>query len=121
MLKAKEDTNKIEYNGREVMVGEFVGNHAENGIFQVMEIQRVFVEETDVDEIFKGFKIGQELTPEVVLNKMYKGSSFEALKKPKACVVGINLLKSAEAVLDARKREVDDVLENIREVRNMIE
>ena len=120
MRTLKEETGRIVFNEKEYFEGQLVGNNGEGGIFIIISIERQYVEEEDKEEVFKGYEIGQELDPKFICKKIYVGSSFSELKKPKDCIISANLLTSAMDILNNREFVLNEQLSNVNDIKDII-
>ena len=116
MLQTKEDSRKITYNEKEYVEEQYVGNSSEGGIFMILGIYRNHVEEDDKEAIYGGYEVGQELDPQFHCKKLYVGSSFSELKKPKECLINADQLISAEGILRNRMGVLDEQKSNVEDI-----
>lgn len=112
MSKALEN---VEYNGRVFSIDELIVTTAKTGVFKIEEIEQRFVTEENKN-IYKGYKVGQELTPLLKCVKAYKGGSFEEIEpeKWKVSIFDVADCYKAKANLSLKKSELQTKVDNIK-------
>lgn len=115
-----EESGKVEYGGKTYKINQVIGDKTNKGLFDIKEIQRVFITEEDKSEIFEGYTIGQELAPRFITLKTHNGTTFEKFKKPKVTIVFADNAITALGVLERKKEGVVEILNNIEELLEIV-